>query len=53
MSKAFIYLRWVSNESISSIKITDGCLTAATANKVRTSFSPSPIYTVLSMVLLF
>lgn len=31
-----------SNESISSMKITDGWYTAATVNKARNSFSPSP-----------
>ena len=31
-------------ESISSMKMTAGCRAAATANSVRTIFSPSPIH---------
>jgi len=40
--------RAVNRESISSIKTTAGSLTAATANNVRTSFSPSPIHLLVS-----
>ena len=36
--------RTCSRESISSMKITAGCFTAATANSVRTIFSPSPTW---------
>ena len=34
----------MSSESISSMKITEGASTRATANSARTSFSPSPIH---------
>ncbi|EAT48673.1 AAEL000367-PA [Aedes aegypti] len=37
-------LRSESNESTSSMKIIDGCISLATANKALTSFSPSPTY---------
>jgi hypothetical protein len=36
--------RWVSRESISSMNTTEGWRAAATANKARTVFSPSPIH---------
>ena len=35
---------WQSKESTSSMNTTDGCLYDATANNVRTVFSPSPIH---------
>ena len=35
---------WHRRESTSSINTTEGCLYAATANNVRTVFSPSPIH---------
>mmetsp|Transcript_210 Transcript_210/g.607 ORF Transcript_210/g.607 Transcript_210/m.607 type:complete len:394 (-) Transcript_210:614-1795(-) len=37
-------VRCVNRESISSIKITDGCINLATAKSARTSFSPSPTH---------
>ena len=40
--------RWVKSESISSINTTAGCLYPATANKVLTNFSPSPIHLLVS-----
>lgn len=41
-------LRWQSRLSTSSMNTTEGCRCAATANSVRTVFSPSPIHLLIS-----
>jgi len=46
--KSFTSLLADNKESISSIKITEGCLIVAMANKVLTIFSPSPTHLLVS-----
>uniref|UniRef100_A0A8W7PTZ5 Uncharacterized protein n=1 Tax=Anopheles coluzzii TaxID=1518534 RepID=A0A8W7PTZ5_ANOCL len=44
-----LLLRSDSTESTSSMKMIDGCSSRATANRARTSFSPSPTYLLVSV----